>query len=431
MANPSTPIVRAIVARLATLNSHPVVKRWADLCWIRIPLFVMQRISRSLGLPLLDGVYLAAWPAVAALAPPLALLLGLFLGWLRFAPGDTFTWSITVMAVMVVVSGFGAALGVWLWLGYVIGDFFFFKHPVSAYNHTLLGEILHVRVPLLQTYILLAALLVFIPFLSAKLQAQINGHWRQQPRQARTRVAVGVTALLQGLLVFVWTQVAPILNGPLYTWSRYGKFSRQGYVGPPVEAMRPLVTMWGVLVVLAALAGGARVLLHYAAAVRPAALQTLRQVREGLMNIQKPRSWKLPAWAEILAPSVFATWMLAGLVDNVREAIGLAVVLAFIIHARKNLLPRMTAYVRQISRVPPTTRIIAGFAINFLIGQLIIGALWKDPYKYTWLPMLISVTLSLVVFALLLPETAGRGRSETPANTGQAPTPAGAGGRGQ
>jgi len=439
MARLSTPTVHAILAWLAKLNSDPTVNRFADFWWIRIPVWAARRIPKPFGLVLTDGVYLSAWPLLAAVAPPLALLLGLCFGWLRFAPGDTFTWSITVMALMLVVSSFGAALGAWLWLGYVIGDFFLFKHPVSQFNHTsnvsafnrtLLGEILHVRVPLLQTYILLAVLLVLIPQLSSRLQGRITARWRQQPRQARMKIAVVVTALLQGLLVYVWTQAVPILTRPLYIWSQYGEESRVKYEGPPVEAMQPLITMGWVLIALAAIAGGVRVVLQNFASARPEMFNSVNLLRSGLMAVRQ-LSWKLPAWAEILAPAVFITWMLSGLVANVQEAIALAAVLAFSIYARKTLLPRLTAYARLISPMPPKFRGIASLAITLLVGYFVPVAMWKGPYRNTWLPVLISVTLSLITFALLLPDVAGRSQGMSPADTGQAHAPGDAGGRGQ
>src|SRR5262245_41799418 len=100
-----------------------------DWWWLRVPM-AARRISLSLSAVLTDGLYLTAWPQVGAIAPPLSLLIGFLLGWLRFTPGNTFTFSIYMMALMLVVSSLGAGLGAWLWTGYVIGDFFLFRSPL-------------------------------------------------------------------------------------------------------------------------------------------------------------------------------------------------------------------------------------------------------------------------------------------------------------
>src|SRR5262249_9303787 len=130
-----------------------------DLWWRRLPV-LGRRASATLADVLADGLYLTAWPTAGALGPPLAFLLGLLLGWWRFAPGATFTFSITVMALMLVVSQLSVSLGVWLWLGYAVGDFFLFHWDTGTSYEKAWERLLYVRVPLLISYALLALLLV-------------------------------------------------------------------------------------------------------------------------------------------------------------------------------------------------------------------------------------------------------------------------------
>ena len=101
------------------------------------------------------------------------------------------------------------------------------------------------------------------------------------------------------------------------------------------------------------------------------------------------------------------------------------------IHAYKNLLPRMTAYVHVISRVPLEMRIIAALAITTLIALAIVGVMWSGPYSDTFLPNLIGTIFGLAVFAVLLPRVESPPGSKAAANTGQANTQEGAGGRGR
>jgi hypothetical protein len=71
-----------------------------------------------------NGVWLCAWAPAGALAAPAALLMGLLLTWTMLGSGHTFTSSMTVTALMLSVAYLGMALGVWVWLGYVLADTF-------------------------------------------------------------------------------------------------------------------------------------------------------------------------------------------------------------------------------------------------------------------------------------------------------------------
>src|SRR5690242_1351342 len=89
-----------------------------DLWWRRFPSAV-ARLSRSLAIALTDGIYLAAWPWLAAVGPPLTFLIGFVPGSVHPSLAPTYTYSLPTMALMVAVAGFGSAPGGWLWVGYV------------------------------------------------------------------------------------------------------------------------------------------------------------------------------------------------------------------------------------------------------------------------------------------------------------------------
>src|SRR5215208_1722447 len=365
-----------------TLNSL-IIGLW----WMRVPA-ATRRVSRILPAILADGLYLSAWPRVAAIAPPLALLLGLLLGWLHFAPGETFTFSILVMALMLLVSNFSAALGAWLWLGYVVGDFFLFRRNI--YSYSVLEQFVHVRVPLLIAYVLLAMLLVFIPLLSPWLRRQVLTHLHV-PRIPRIVINTTLQAILQAVLVYVWVQAVPTLIRPVYTW--------QGGT-PPIEAIQPLQQNGWVLVILAGLVGAMRMVLQYRAFGQHAVVQRAAQLRTALRE-SAPVRRELPLGIGVLLKAAFLTLLLSGLLTTWLQAIGLAVAWALIMLWRETVLPRLDGWLRLVSRVPLVIRLALSALISYFLGLQIVGAPWDG--TSTFLPIIIAMVISLAVCSLLTP----------------------------
>ncbi|HEX2035162.1 MAG TPA: pre-toxin TG domain-containing protein, partial [Chloroflexota bacterium] len=77
----------------------------------------------GLATSLFDGVYLLAWPRVAAVASPLALLLGLVFGALHPGYRIAFSESLPLLVLMVVLGTVSGHLGVLFLAGYAFGDF--------------------------------------------------------------------------------------------------------------------------------------------------------------------------------------------------------------------------------------------------------------------------------------------------------------------
>ncbi|MCA2938187.1 MAG: hypothetical protein IM319_03090 [Microcystis sp. M113S1] len=81
--------------------------------WRDLPV-AASRVSGFLSVILADGIYLTHWSKVAAYAPVVSLVLGLLIGWFHFAPGQTFTFSIGVMALLMTISSAIADLVGWV-----------------------------------------------------------------------------------------------------------------------------------------------------------------------------------------------------------------------------------------------------------------------------------------------------------------------------
>src|SRR5688500_19366078 len=99
-----------------------------DLFWLRVPLLV-RRMSASRGETLVDGQYLVAWRPLAAVTPPVALLLGLWIGSTHWTFRGVFTESLTLMMLTVVVGVSSTYLGALFVLGFALGDFLIMSTP--------------------------------------------------------------------------------------------------------------------------------------------------------------------------------------------------------------------------------------------------------------------------------------------------------------
>lgn len=359
--------------------------------WLTVPAFV-GRFSKMLATVLADGIYLMAWPWVGATAPPSAFLLGFLSGWLQFF-GQVFSVSLVGMAVMLLVSTAGSALGVWVLAGYLTGDFILGNHRV--YYGSPFSTFVFVRVPLLISYLLLGMLLVVVPWGSARLRRRTLSRFRAE-RKVRMMVDASVQAVLAALLVFVWTQSTPTLIRPVFTWAGGT---------PPIEAIHPLQENGVYLAWLAALLSVGRIIAEYVASARPQVRQRVASLRAQLAH-GRPSRWQLPAPVHAILKGLFLTFMLAGLLTDWLDAIVFALMASTILIMRFVLSSRFLTWVRMVSHIPILVRIGTGMIASYLIARMVMGAMWSG--TSTFRPVTISVTASLLVFAFILPETAVR-----------------------
>jgi hypothetical protein len=365
--------------------------RWLAWFWY-YPAAAVSRLSRMAQAVMIDGFYLAAWPKVAAFLPPASLLFGLLVGCFHFAPGDTFTFSLFIMALLFSIANFGAALGVWLLVGYCLGDFFYFHHLESyLLGNYSLKAIVIAALALGIVYVLLAMLIVLLPVISLGLR-RTTLRKIKAGSGAHLFLAVPLQMLVQAGLVFIWIQNVPTLIRPFYVWQNYY---------PPVEAMQPLQINGNYLVGWAALLGAIRVVLeHFARRSSVLAVQAkeLRNVLEGKAH----RPVQLPDWLVSVFKAALATLMLSGLILEWWEAFVLFSATALIFFARDMGQPKWEPWKRFVAHVPLVLRIaVAGF-LSYQICLLIVNAMWSG--TDTFRPLIVSVVVSLLVFVLIIPK---------------------------
>lgn len=379
-----------------------------DLWWRHIPIGT-RRVSRTLSITLADGLYLSAWPKIAAFAPPLTLLTGFFLGWSHFAPGnmlpspflrvETFTYSLIIMALMLIIGTLSSGLGAWLVLGYAIGDFFLFNH-FEYYRDTFHNVIFRVGVPLLLSYILLATLLICIPLISKRV-SQATLLRRKAPHATRILAVAGLHAGIQAALVFAWTQTVPILIRPVYTWHREN---------PADAAIQPLQRYGWILVLVSIVVSAPRVVIEHRASMKPEVTQRAGLVQNAWIAAHPTRRWNLPPWGVALLRAGFTTFLLSGMLTTWGDAVVLVFVVVLILLTRQVLPGRFGPWYLRVSHIPILIRMAVGALISALLVWLILSIAWKSISNQgvlvgivTFRPVLISVIASIIVFSLLFP----------------------------
>jgi hypothetical protein len=365
-----------------------------DLWWTRVPT-ALGRASRSVGLLFSDGLYVVAWPPVAAFLPPVLLLVGLVFGWLHpLADGELYSGSLLLLAAMTLIPQFGAAFGIWTGLGYVIGDFVLSRHPQASESCFLcvgvLNDIIRIREPMVLSYVLLLALIVFVPFMATTLRRVTLGRW-DSGAGPWLIVRAGLQALIQGLLVLVWTNAYPPLIRPFFTW--------RGYF-PDLPSITSVQVNGGVLVGLGIAGGLGRVLLE--AWANRSQVGAAEAIRSRLAHIvgTVPRTWsRLPLVLSAAIRGALLTLLIAGLIDGWLEAALVFAVFAGSIVLRRALL-RVPMWTELITRVPLVARLLIGAAASYGITTLVLE---NTSEQVAFYPVVISIAASVVVMALLLP----------------------------
>ncbi len=357
-----------------------------ELWWERVPLLA-GRISRALSMALAEGLYLAAWPRVAAFAPLIPLVLGLLAGWHRFGAEQVFTQSMLILSLAVVFGFLSSQMGALFVLGYAVADFFLYDHPALR-GAGLVGE-LQIRVALLITYMVLAMIAVAIPFSIRLLRAATPMPPPDLP-DLRLVVESAFSGIICAFLLFLYLQAVPLLVRPLFTW--------RGWT-PPVDAIY-LVQNRGWLLALTAFAVAVlHVVLEYGAAAHdPEAVEELAdtlEARERLGILDR-----LPKVPRLALASGAGTLFFAGLLDSWSSALILFLGLISIEVGRSQLVARARAWSRTMEGIPVVIRLLAAFAVAYFFStRLLANVSWGTSFQ----PLVWALLISLPFVAIAFP----------------------------
>lgn len=364
---------------------HALTDRLVDLAWVRLPL-AGRYVSRSLAHKAADGQYLAAWPLAGALLPPLALLLGLGIGWQHWGFAAVFSESMAVMMVACALGLASAQLGLLFVVGFALGDFF-----LSGLGWS---PLLRLRVPALIEYALLGALATTVPVLTKTLLAPLVPP-AALPRAVRFGVAVLGHVLLTCGMVKLWVEIVPILIRPTFTWLGSA---------PTVAAMAPLQGNGTALVWLAGVVSLGRMAMQGLTASRPTLGARLDVLGEKLAAAPpvRPLVERVPLPVRVAGTTLWSVLLLAGMLQFWVDAVLLGVLMAVLFAARLRLLPvPLGPWPRLAERVPLLIRYAVGFGLIYVLSDAILSGPMGN--GTTFRPIVLLVGVALVVMFLLAP----------------------------
>lgn len=189
------------------------------LWWERLPQAI-GRFSPMGHLALTDGSYLRALP-YGPWSPAIAFGLGLLIG---FRPWEdsyaTYSYSLTLTGILVVIGVLGASVGAAAWIGFCLGDFVASKPPFDySTNGILIADLV------------LAVAMVFIPVVALGLRNRAEQLVATFNVQMARWAGWAAYALTAGVGAYVWELSVPQLIRPIWVFNR---------LSPELPAIEPL-----------------------------------------------------------------------------------------------------------------------------------------------------------------------------------------------
>lgn len=363
-------------------------ERISHVWWLEGPVAAKQR-SSWLSAVLADGAYLVAWPRLSALAPPLSLLIGLGLG--PNHPGHIFSCSLVMVIGMFAIANFSAALGLWMWTGYLLGDL---VHPTYMFKGTTFaGHLAYFYIPLILADLILAGLLVMIPITTRMLRVRTVAEFRF--RFFRSRLGTFILhGMIQAMLAGVWTQTIANLVQPAYSW--------QG-TGAPVDCILPLQHFGWILAVAAGLLGAARIFAEYAATARPKIASRLREFVTTQAATRTRNILRLPGWVALVLKAAFSTFMLSGLITRWWETLEVMCVFLLLFSLRRGISQYWLGWTRMVSRVPLLFRLILATGAGMALSWSMVSRAYVIDNSFQ--SIILTVAICLLLVSLLIPGT--------------------------
>jgi hypothetical protein len=368
------------------------LSRAADAIWVGVPL-ALRRVSTGLAVSSVDGLYLAVRPIVGLAGPPLAFLFGLMVGANHPDFQRVFTEALWLLVVVAVIGSLSGALGLYLTLGFALGDLVMGDHP--QWDRLRDPDPLAQYGSMLLLYVLLAMLAVGVPIAAKTFAAELrlpDG----VPRPARALVGFGSLVIISVVLVWVWTQSVPLMVRPAFVWAN---------ARPTVAAVTTTQARGSVIVIAAVLATMARAAIQLALAspigrdvARPDRLTTLEN-RFRTETPVVPLLARLPLLVRLALRAAAITALLAGLyADDQQAGVTFAVLLVAQVVASR--LHRLGSYARVTNRVPRVVKLILVIIAVYLVGSTAIPSFVDRP---SFMPLLVLAVGAAVLMTLLSP----------------------------
>ncbi|MFN2582273.1 MAG: hypothetical protein ABR498_05980 [Candidatus Dormibacteria bacterium] len=353
-----------------------MIARGVGFWWRRLPAR-LARLSPAAAMVLIDGRYVTRQRVLGALVPPAAIVVGFLVGWLHPLEHDVYTTSALFMSLALVIGTLSAALGAWLVLGYAVGDLVLANRSAAFVGS--LGEAGKTWATLILCDIVLAMMVVLIPLTARALSHELMLRLR---RGGSLVVEYAVAAGVSALMVYAWSQAAPVLTRPYFTW--HG-------VAVARDALDSLQLMAWLLPLVGLVAMVLRGWLEQRVQLEEVASSPAQRVRRRALPVPIAIAWKVG----------LAVFVLAGLMEFWVDPIVVALVMATFLVVREPALRRLPADLQRVTRVPILPRLIVGAVTSAVLGIIFVSIFGADSVVR---PIVLSTLLSLTVFTLLLPE---------------------------
>lgn len=348
-------------------------------------------------------------PNVQLVAPAVAIAVPLVFSLLRLTITDVFTESLVFMSLAVAIGLVAPALGVLFVLAHAVFDLV--ATVGRAYVFSPLDYLLIVAGRAVSFY-LLWLLVVEFPLIARAIPWLVMESPRPADQRTRRLFAAASAGAAAAFMTFVWTQAAPWLMRPVFTWTNAG--------APTDQAIMP-VQVWGGIVVAVAgvvAAGTAWRRLMAAEAEHPGAVEFEDLEDYDLGELEAEPGEGL-GFIQRLASHLFAVFVLGGLVTGIVDLVLLGAAALAAQPVAMRVLRVIPGLRRTLVAVPWILRFAVGFGISFGLGAVITGIIYQPVLGSEFFPLVITITIGLLLFHVLLGAEEAEERAERAAERAQ------------
>jgi hypothetical protein len=372
---------------------------------VGIPLLA-RRVSAGLAVSTVDGLHLAVRPIIGVLSVPAALAGGFLVGARHPGFEHVFTESLWLLAGLAFLGAVSGTVGLYFTIGFAAGDLMLGEHPlwpefirddgidlVAKYGSWLLS------------YALMALLAVGVPIAAKSLAAEFSLPARVS-RAVRGVLALTSVVGITALLVFVWTQSAPLLVRPVFVWA--DQLPTVPAIFPVQEQSLPVVAAGAAgalirVVILLALAGRASTSARGGHAPTGARLLALERRFDTAQPV-RPLLSRVPLLLRLAGRSLVLTALLSGVLADFTQAAIAFGVLFFAQILMSPLIPiHLGPVSRFLNRIPRLIRLAVALVPAAVFGPAIFDRFLQENTT-SFVPFLVITLGTAVLMLLLMPQ---------------------------
>lgn len=340
-------------------------------------------------------------PSPHLLLPAIVIAIPLVFTLLRITVTDVYTESLIFMALAAAIGFVAPALGVVFVFAHAAFDLI--RSIGGTYAYSPFDYLLVVAGRAVSFY-LLWLLVVEFPLIARSVPWAVMESGRPAEATTRRAVAAASAAAAAALMTFVWTQAAPWLVRPVFTWT---------FAGAPTDPAIIPVQVWGgaIVGVAAATAGVMAWLRIGTAEAEHAGEVKFDDLEDYDLGELEAEPGEGIAFVSRLATHLFAVFVLGGLITGIIDLVlfGAAALAAQPLAMRVLAAPALR---RALVAIPWIVRFAAGFAITFVIGVLVTNAVYQPVLGSEFFPLVVTTTVGLFLFHVLLGAEEAEDRAE-------------------